>query len=114
MKLRLYPVLKDLKERENDIAKMAIESFEGFEYCYKLNDYEFALYKENGKDDSYLFPSLRPLDGKYAIGSGKHSIFLLKTLKRIQYNWNNCYKQKFTTHWFLFLCTFSSCVKKIP
>lgn len=72
VKLRLYPILKDFKDRENEIANMAIEIFEGFEYCYKLNAQEFETYhKENqGTKDLYLFPSLRPLDGEYAIAAG--------------------------------------------
>lgn len=92
MKFRLSPILKKYTKkyagRENDIVKMAIENFEGFEYCYKLNPKEVAIYNDAnyGTEDVYLFPSLRPLDGEYALAAGIFS--QLNTKMRDQYYWH--------------------------
>lgn len=71
MKSRLTPVVKNYAEGEN-VIKMAIECFEGFEYCYKLSPQEIMAYSENNneKKETYLFPSLRPSDGEFGIATG--------------------------------------------
>ena len=63
-------------DSDNSTSKIdeAINSLLEFDYCFKLNSPdEIAMYdmtNKEKKEEAYLFPSLRPSDGEYAIFAG--------------------------------------------